>query len=102
MTMKLAIAEGTVIKPTADDAKFTGDVGDDGKYATKITGLVTGAKVAAGDYQAYFFDSDTKQVLGGYTKLAAFTFEGGSTPTNVSTTSGTDGENVTADAGADK
>jgi len=42
MTMKLAIADGSIIKPTADDAKFTGVIGDDGKYSAKITGLTNG------------------------------------------------------------
>ncbi|MFC6180344.1 hypothetical protein [Lactiplantibacillus daowaiensis] len=102
MTMKLGIADGTITKPTADDAKFTGVVGDDGKYTATITGLETGAEVAAGTYQAFFFDDTTKEVLGDYTKLGAFTYEGGSTPTKVTTSSSPDGENVTADPNATK
>jgi len=98
MTMKLAIADGSIIKPTADDAKFTGVIGDDGKYSAKITGLTNGQAAVAGSYQAFFFDPETKEVLGDYFKLPAFTFEGGATPTNVTTESEADGEKVTADA----
>ncbi|MGJ3947102.1 hypothetical protein [Levilactobacillus brevis] len=98
MKMKLAIADGSIIKPTADDAKFTGVVGDDGKYSAKVGGLTNGQVVATGDYQAFFFDPDTKKVLGDYFKVPAFTFEGGVTPTNVTTESEADGEKITADA----
>lgn len=97
MAMKFGIADGTVIKPTASDAKFTGVVGEDGKYTAKITGLTNGQKVAAGAYKVFFFDDTTKEVLGDAVKLDEFTFEGGVTPTNVTSTSGSDGQTVTAD-----
>lgn len=99
--MKLAIAAGDAIKPTADDAKFTGDLGDDGKYHATITGLETGTQVKAGDYQAYFYDADSKEVLGDYVKIGAFTYTTGSTPNDIKTESNSDGEDVTTGVGSD-